>query len=59
MVDRQVSQARFPFNLTRCFASFCNQDGLRDSVIVKRLPASARLAKANKVKSYTVFLARP
>ncbi|CAM3238881.1 Uncharacterised protein [Janthinobacterium lividum] len=38
---------------------FCNQDRLRDLVIVKRLAASTRLAKANSLNSCAVFLARP
>lgn len=40
MVYQQAVQARFLFDLTRCFVFFHPQDGLRDSVVVKRLPAS-------------------
>jgi hypothetical protein len=45
--------------LTAFLAPLGAQDALRVSVIVKRLPASTRLAKPNKVNSWAVFFAKP
>jgi hypothetical protein len=40
-------------------APFGDQDALRVSATVKRLPASTRLAKANSVNSCAVCFAKP